>query len=274
MRNLFTVNVETREHGFDEFLIRKSENTLKAQYDKNEKLIKDTVKKKLMPLIYLSVVALICGGIFIGIFMTEAKKADFSQAYSAAGWALYIGIAGIALFAILYLVIFIWMRKFLVSPQSEKLDNEQQELEEKIANGLCVPKDCAKIDIMCRPYKLKNGKEKYNYKSYENLPMWVFAEDGNLCFADLLGVWAVPISCISSINPFPGHATLSTWNKDEKFNSPKYNRTVSFYKGNYIVKGYYSLQFTQNSEEWEVLIPEYDIDCIYELIGKYPSFKY
>ena len=101
--------------------------------------------------------------------------------------------------------------------------------------------------------------------------MWIFTENGNLCFADTFGIWAVPLSCIIAIAFFPGHATLTSWNKEEQFNSPKYKKTVRVYKHNYIVKGYYSLQILRNNEEWEVLIPVYDIDYIFELTGKYPT---
>ena len=271
MRNLFTINAKTREHGFDEFLIRKSETAFKAQYDENDKLIGDTIKKRLTPLIYLWFAALLCGGIFISIFVSEVKDAGFAQAYSAVGWALYIGIAGIALFAIFSLSAFIWTRKFMDNPQTQTLFQEQEELEDKIAHDLRIPEDRTEIDIMYHSYKLKNGKEKYQYKKYENLPMWVFVEDGALCFADTFGVWGVPLSNITSINLFPGYATLTSWNKEEKLNSPKYKRTVRYYKNNYIVNGYYSLQLIHHNEEWEVLIPAYDIDYIFELTGIYPD---
>lgn len=271
MRNLFTINIKTKEHGFNEFLIRKSDSTLKAQYDENAKSLDDTIKKRFAPLLYISFAACVCGAISIAFFMSELEDADFSQAYSTVGWALYVGIAGIALSAVLFLAAFIWMRKFMANPQTQNIMQEQTELKDKIADGLRVPEGCAEIDIMYRPYKLKKGKEKYQGKGYENLPMWVFAEDSNLCFADTFGVWAVPLSYITSITPFPGHATLSSWNKEEKFNSIRYKRMMRYYKGNYIVKGYYSLQFTRRGEEWEILIPAYDIDVISELTGKYPA---
>ena len=271
MRNLFTVNVKTKEHGLEEFLIRKSDNALKAQFDENAKSRDITIKKKFFPLISLSLVALTCGAVFIAIFMGALKDTGFAQTYSDLGWSLYIGIAGLALFAILGLIAFIWLRKFMVNPQSEEFYREQEELEDKICRGLRIPKDCTEIDIMCRRYKTRKGKEKYQYNIYENLPMWVFLEEGNLCFADTYGVWAVPVSCISSVNFFPGHAKLSSWNKEDWIDSPKYKRTVRFYKGEYVVKGYCSLQFICRNEEWEILIPEYDVDYIYGLIGKYPD---
>lgn len=271
MRTLFTINVKTKEHGFDEFLIRKSENTLKAQYDENAQLIDGRINKRFAPLIYLSFAAFLCGAIFIAFFMSKVEDANFAQAYSTVGWSLYIGIAGIVLFAVLFLAAFIWMRKFMANPQTQNIIQEQAELRDRIADGLRVPEGCAEIDIMCRPYKLKKGKEKYQGKNYENLSMWVFTADGNLCLADICGVWAVPLSSITSLNPFPGHAKLSSWNKEEKVNSPKYRRKVRYYKGTYIIKGYYSLQFICRGEEWEILIPSYDIDIISELTGKYPA---
>lgn len=268
MRNLFTINVKTKEHGFDEFLIRKSDSTLKAQYDENAKLMDGAVKKRFAPIMYLSLTALACGAIGIAIFMSQLKDVDFAQAYSAVGWALYVGIAGIALFVILVLAAFIWMRKFMVNPQTQNFFEEQHELETKITHGLRIPENCAEIDIMYRPYKLKKGNKKFQTKSYVNLPMWVFVEGEKLCFADTFGVWAVPLYSITSITPFPGHATLSTWNKEEKLSSLKYKRIVRFDNGNYIVKGYSSLQFLCHGEEWEILIPAYDIDYICELTGK------
>ena len=271
MRSLFTVNVKTKEHGFDEFLIRKSENTLKAQYDANAKLMSGAIKRRFQPLIIISFIALMCGGFLTAFFLDEVSDADFAQVYSTMGWALYIGIAGIALFVIFFAAAIVWMRKFMAHPQTQNLLEEQTELRDKIARDLRVPKESAEIDVMGCPYKLKGGKPKYDYKSYENLPMWVFVENDNLCFADLLGVWAVPLSDITAIMPFPGHAPLTSWNKEEKFNSPTYKRMVRFYKGKYIVKGYYLLQFMRHGEEWEVSIPMYDADVICKLTGKYSA---
>lgn len=271
MRNFFTVNAKTNEHGFEEFLIRKSDNVLKAQFDENDESRDKTVKKIYVPLLALSITALTCGAVFIAIFMSAVKDEGFAQTYSDLGWSLYIGIAGLALFAIFGLAAFIRMRKFMLNAQSEEFYREQEELEDKIYRGLRIPKDCTEIDIMCRQYEIRRGKERYRYKFYANLPMLVFLEEGNLCFADTYGVWAVPVSCISSVNFFPGHAKLSSWNKEDWIDSPKYKRTVRFYKGEYVVKGYCSLQFICRNEEWEILIPAYDVDYIYGLIGKYPD---
>ena len=143
MRNLFTVNVKTREHGCDEFLIRKSDTALKAQYDKNSKYIDGTLKKKYAPLIYLSFAPLICGAAGIAIFAGESKDAGIAQAYSSFGWALYMGIAGIALFTILLFTAIIRVRKFLNSPQMQNVFKEQEELEEKIARNILIPEGCA-----------------------------------------------------------------------------------------------------------------------------------
>ena len=267
MRNLFTLNIETNEHGFDDFLMRKSEDALKAQYDKNNKEIADVIKKRFKPLLIISIVAYICGTISILIFLKFLDVAGFAQV----SWALYIGIAGLTVFGIFLISALIWRHKFIANPQTQSLDQEQEELLNKIACGLGVPENSSEIDIMFRPYKIINGKEKYKIKRYANLPMWVFVEDDNLCFADTFGVWAIPLSDISSIMPFPGRAMLSAWNKAEKINSSKYKKTVRYDSGNYFVKGYYSLQIVHNDEEWEVLIPAYDIDHIYELTGKYPE---
>ena len=138
MRNLFTVNVKTREHGCDEFLIRKSDTEFKAQYDANSKFIDGTLKKKYAPLIYLSIAPLVCGAIGIAIFAGESKDAGIAQAYSTFGWALYMGIAGIALFTILLFTAIIRVRKFLNSPQAQNIVEEQEELADKIARNLLI----------------------------------------------------------------------------------------------------------------------------------------
>ena len=271
MKNLFTVDLKTREHGCDEFLIRKSDTELKEQYDKNSKYIGSTLRKKYTPFLIIWFAFFVVGGIVISIFLGNLKDAGFAQTYLSFGWALYVGIASIAVSAIFFLTAIINVRKFMKSPKIQNLLKEQEELEQRIAKSLLIPEDCAEIDIMYRPYKIKKGKVKYQNKSYENLPMRVFTEDENLCLADTFGVWAVPLSDITSIIEFPGRATLSYWNKEEEINSKKYKRKVKYYKGDFFVNGYYSLQLMRGGEEWEVLIPSYDIDCIFELTGKTPA---
>ena len=271
MKNLFTLDVNTGAHGCDEFLIRKSEDTLKLQLDESVKSVDSTIAKILKPLIIISFITFVCGIVFTGIFFEGCRNKNFAQAYSTVGWMLYVGIATLVPAVILFAAAIIWMRKFMANPQTQSRFEEQNELVSKIASGLGIPENCAKIDVLCRPYKLKNGKEHYQGKQYENFSMWVFTENDNLCFADVSGVWAFPISSITSVTLFPGHTKLTTWNKEENVNSPKYKREVRFYNGDYFVKGYYSLQLERQGEEWEVLIPVYDIEPICELTGKDPD---
>lgn len=273
MKNLFTVNTKTKEHGFDEFLLRRSDSALKTQFDENDKLFNGALKKRFNPLVYTSLALLFCGAICLAIFLEILEDAEsFAQAYSTFGWALYVGIIGILQFAILIFIAIIWMRKFMANPQTQNLLQEQDELKRKIARSLRVPEGCAGIDVLCLPYKISRGRQKYKAKNYfENLPMWVFVDNGNLYLADTFGIWAVPLSHITSVLPVKGKATISTWNKEEKITAQKYRRLVTLYKGTYYLKSRYSVQFTHNGDEWEILIPAYDIEVVTELTGKYPT---
>lgn len=273
MKNLFKVNLKTKEHGYDEFLVRKSDRGLKARYDNNSKLFDKTLKKKFAFPFYIGTAALFIGAIFICIFKGAAEKAEnnFSQAYEAMGWAMYLGIAGIVLFIVLFAWAVVGLRRFMRYPQTQNFLTEQSELERKIAQDLLVPEDCKQIDILGQPYKISQGREKGVRKNYfENLPMTVFADVSNLYLADTSGVWAIPLSGITEIIPLRGRTTLSGWNKSDKVTDKKYRKIVRVYKGKFYLKSRYSVHFTYNGELWEILIPAYDIEVMSEITGIFP----
>lgn len=271
MKNIFTINIETKQRGRDAFLIRRADGTLKAQYDEKEKWFGEASKKRVWPLAYLSYFFLICGALFCILFAIKGDDRSFAQAHAAFGWALYVGIAGIVLGVAFLLAARIRLRKLVTCPQALKVAREADALEEEIAKRLCVPEDSAELDILCLPYTLKKGKEEFQDECYDNLPMRVFVEDGNLCFADVVGVWGFPLSAVTAIVPCRERVKISAWNKEEACDAPQYRQTVKVSKGECVVQGYYSLQSKCGDEEWEVLIPAYDGETICALIGKPPA---
>ena len=99
---------------------------------------------------------------------------------------------------------------------------------------------------MCKSVFIKNGKEvvsSFSLSPYINYEMQVFVENDMLCFADLHGVYALPLSGFVDITRINKSIALPNWNKET---SPK-DEQYKTYKirdndmGMYTIKPYYQI---------------------------------
>ena len=106
--------------------------------------------------------------------------------------------------------------------------------------------------------------------------MYVFAENGYLCMADLHTVYKIaPLDSFKKIEYITRKSSFDFWTKDEDFDSPKYKEykiSSDKYETVYYIKNLCSLQFELNGEEFELIIPPYDIYAIEELTGLHPEY--
>lgn len=276
MKNLFSIDVKTKEISGQEFIIRKPDSELLEKSDKCADTLMGYKKKSGMPLAYwiIEFILLLAAAICLPGFFKGCLNNGFEIAYQRGAAILIIGIIALVVGIAMSIFASVHNKKITKSPEVGEALSEMSELNNRIKESLLVPENSADIDVLCRPFKLKKGKVKRGGRFFYcfNFSFWVFIEGENLCFADASGVYGVPLSSITDTELIKKTVTVTTWNKDEPIKDPKYKKFVKVNNyGLYFIKPHYSLRFKHNDEEWEVLIPGYEIEVISELTGKYPT---
>lgn len=269
MKNLFTLNLTTKKYGANEFLIRTPNSELVKKTDETSAMYATYRKKNGVPLWYMIVEGVfLMLGIFLLVFVSKWTDKGFERAYSTDAWALYLGAIGLGIWLVMFIVSKSCMQKV---SSGEKINNFVQQADnliEDIKQNLRIPENCIELDVFMTPAGFATNAEEFAKSkcNFHNVPMRVFREGDNLCLADLEGVWAVPVSALTSITEIAKPVFVAEWNKTEQPNSERYRETVKVngYK-TYMISKHYSVQFTVQGEVWEMLIPSYDIDGIRQL---------
>ena len=235
-------------------------------------------KKSGMPLVYtiIEYVLLLAAVICLTGFFKGCLNTGFKVAFQRGAAILIIGIVALVVGLAMWVFARLHAKKVVKSPEVGEALSEMSELNNKIKESLLVPENSADIDVLCRAFKLKNGKVKRG-KFFDcfNFSFWVFIEGENLCFANTSGVYGIPLSSITDIVLIKKAVTGTAWIKDEPMNDPKYKKIVKVNNyGIYFFKPHYSLRFKYDDEEWEVLFPGYELEVISELTGKYPTEQF
>ena len=205
---------------------------------------------------------LICLIIWIMAFIGLLSERSFAKGYRNAPFFNLMGL----------MCFIVWLSLFRVG-KTRKNEAEKAAAEYHIEKGEAlwhnveqsfgIPKDADRIDVFVEYYSVKNGKLKrksyFEPGEFLNLPMYAFAREGNLCFANMQQLWEIPLSSFRSITMDEKMTILPYWNKSEPIHSEKYKP----YKirrnklGQNFVR-YYRVEIVDSKGEFYLLIPEYD----------------
>lgn len=214
---------------------------------------------------------LFAGGFFILVELLDAGiDSGFGQVIENAPWALPVGVPLAAVGGIGLLSVFVLSGRFQNSVPVRNLNERAEKLEKECYEALGVPENAPDIDVFA--YQVKNGSRNRasRWTVYRNVVKKVFREGDAVCFADTSDVVKIPLEQITQIVKTDKRIYFNEWNKQEKFNKGVYKA----YKircgqyGTFSVKGYYVLQIASGSEQFEILIPCYDIEPVLTLTGK------
>ncbi len=272
MTNLFEYNTTTAESKYAKFIIRRTSNeTTAKQNEQTERLVQ--AEKYAQSPLWLSLVMYLTFAFAIivaGSFLNALLEVGFETALHNS--RILLPIAGVCLVIAAAIFIFkkIRLNKTVSSPAFHNITESYEKINARCYEELSVPETADEINVFMNVFKTtKSGKQKNaavaNYMAFD---FKVFAENNCLCFADVECVVAVPLSQINGIYAINKRASFINWTKQEKTNSPKYKpykiRQNNMY---YIVKPYYSLRFTSSGEEYEIIIPPYELETIKKYVN-------
>lgn len=95
----------------------------------------------------------------------------------------------------------------------------------------------------------------------------MYIKDRSLCFSDYNEEISIPGTCIKSIKEIRKKASLAGWNKEESIRSPKY-KIINNSIGMLDINSYFQIIVRNDSEEYEILIPNYDMEKLKPLLSE------
>ncbi|MBQ8010986.1 MAG: hypothetical protein IJ265_05495 [Oscillospiraceae bacterium] len=269
--NFFGVNIEQEDDKPDCAAFQTAEipPELESEMMRMQTESESFLKKADLPL-PLIIVKIICWfGWFVVLIGTLKSDVSFMEGYRNAPVLHWIGVVCFIL----------WLGLFLYGRNRMKQMNKSTELAEHIQDSeklfsdlrqaLGVPEDALEMDVLGERYVLKDGKPHHKdagLTKYLNISMAAFVRDGNLCLADTMQRWEIPLSSIRSMTLIKKRISFPEWHKDEPFNSPKYKpyKITSNSYGHFF-SYYYRIEIRDTRGDFHLLIPHFDGEVFTEL---------
>lgn len=282
MKNLFSVQKKSGQVDANGYILRSAiafvDRTPDGELLKKQAQMREEVhrveKAASLPL-WLRIAGLIVTGaaaLFVGVFFEVWSDTTFAELNKKAPWLLPVMLVCVAL-AIGYLVL-ATVRRRKVSASSDAryvLERAQNTIGESYA-ALGVPADAADTDVMLSALtkrQWENPNSRFGLV-YQNQNAKVFREGEAICFAFLDCVVKIPLERIVRIAAVDKRILFQRWNKDVPARQGIYKQYKIRMNNNGVisVKPYYAMELRDGAEEYQILIPCYDIEPVLRMTGK------
>jgi len=277
MKNLFGINIDNCENKENPeldgkiFITQNIPHNLQAQLD--EAWDQDDQFKQSLSFpswFYIIKFVLTLGAI---CFTMGILKADvsFSEGYRNAPYIYWI--TPVLWIAFISMIILERKRtkKILSSEDLSEHCRNISSLMCEAEDYLEIPENAFNIDVLMFQYTETGDKQKrknFPFFSHINLNCRTYVKNENLCLSDLNCVMEIPLQSLKSVHAEKKKASFPNWYKDEPFNSKTYKpfKITCNNQGNYYAK-YYVVEIQDIKGEFELFIPNYDIDRFCSLTG-------
>lgn len=279
MKNFFSIDMENNNEKNEypqhikPYVLREVDSNIAKRQEEATERIKDFDKQWMLPK-WLSVIKSLFSGFGIVILAVLISSAiETGEGLFSTPRRIAFALAGIVLFGTA-IALSLWERKrratVEASQEFKDFVSYVESLSASVENALFLPSDKVEVDVFYYPCKDKNGKIKDNpYFKYLNQSVDLFTENGKLCLADGGGVIGIDINAFTGIQVNPKRVSFAGWGKDQAYNKgiyKEYKMTVDS-RGVLHVKNSCSVQFTLDGENYELVIPPYELPHFERLLG-------
>lgn len=221
---------------------------------------------------YSKLISLIVWVILLfSIINAMIKGASFQEAFSNAPYFFYILPIAFGIWFYLNLLGKSKMREASQDEEIIKNDKFILEVLNQSFEQLEVPKDALQIDVLSFRYRWKEDSLKVvsqGMVSYVNIEKRAYIKDNALHLADAQQVVAVPLEEITEITLQKHRINVPSWNKEIHFSKEPYKqykmRANQF--GMLFIR-YYIAAIDHYGEQYQLYIPQYDINQLLTLTG-------
>jgi len=276
MKNLFSVNAYTDDDGLLPELkateIRTVSDATAQSMDDSIDALQEINKKIFLPMLLLIIKYALFA---IGIILLSVSVSSCAETGINDRIKICVGIASVLLVAsaIIFIVEKIREKRVVESDEYKYAISKSENADRNSLLELNIPSSAPTVDVFMWLYKIKKDGSFKNAISteYDPMEMYVFEEKGYLCLADLSSVYGIaPISSFKKIEYITKKSSFSCWNKDEPYNKGKYKEykiSADKYETEFYIKNLCSVQLELNGEEYEIIVPPYDIYAFENILG-------
>lgn len=240
------------------FVLRKLEGELKQKAKANSKFVGRSVTLHISLLI-LSYAVILFSVIFGVILIINWVKSGLESVHTEIVLFFSLLGGGILLRIIDLLIMFIIPK----TSKARTMDAESAEFEKQINTYLRIPENRVGIDILQSFDFSTNKKPSITYLVQI---FYLFIECETLCFANMDGVYGVPLSAFSVMLKIPEKVYIDRLDDETLEKHPKYIPYADK-KHKVEVNEIYSVQFHYGNEEWQFFIPVYEFETIKKFIN-------
>ncbi|MBO5286730.1 MAG: hypothetical protein J6B34_01250 [Clostridia bacterium] len=275
MKNLFSFDInDTTVSSLNQFTLREiDEDMTKRQEELNSEL--NRFEKQWRPhfaIVIIRFFLVLFGGLLL-ISAFNSLVRNGSDAFSSP-IGIILPIVSLVIVGLCSLSYYLEYRKKIKIISSEEYITVEKNAKSAIDLALSylkVPENALKTDVFCYYYyKEENGEKRdaAGHFKYLNVPMYIFKENDTLCIADVGAVFGIDINSIKGISERDEKVTFTQWNKEIPFSKEPYKEykiTLNSY-GVYTIRKTCVIKFEKDADEYEILIPHYDIEPITKLL--------
>lgn len=255
------------------FITERLEESEEKTIDQLNDEFDEQIKRAELPL-YLRIIKFICTVLAL-IAVASIIRADvpFDVAFGNAPYIFIAGVAAATIAIALWIIEAVKRNGYLNSEEYRQHCEKEDAAAKNIMTRLNIPEDAELIDVLAQSYKLNDNnivkKSIFEAKpQFMPIELFMYKDEKGLRLADCTGVFTFPYDEIIGIDPVNNKAILLEWNKPESIKSEKYKpyKMTSDNLDRIHVKNYYSLKIKRCSTDYEILIPEYEIDSVARLL--------
>lgn len=198
------------------------------------------------------------------VVLRAASELGFAEAFVKLPlWLPIVGAAGFVVWLVLKLIEYRNGKKDEETGDYDRALEEVASINQAANDMLGVPPDYATVDVMAYYYKPAKGKLDGEYL---NEDMKLFSKDDELCLADIDSVYSFPIKDFVRYYLGSEKLPLAIWNKEENYDEGEYLQYGIKTKYTDMACLCYSLQFVCDSEVYEIIFPEYELEHFQKLV--------
>ena len=276
MKNIFGVQKDNEKIDGQKYIVRSLSEQLVQERDNFNKEFEEHTKKASLPK-FINIIRSILGFIFFFILIgtiKSLKEISLKEAFTNAPYLFIIAIVSLVAYITITFIGKKKLKKVLESDEFNSFNNNSETLLARLLNDLRISHDSKQVDVLLYAYSLnKNNKEKnmtaLQMSKYINMELYLFKENDSLCLANLDEVVSIPLRDIKEIVKVNKKIDMMQWNKDEAYNKGRYKEykiTMNQYNI-YFFKPYYSIRINDGTEEFEIIVPPYDIEFFNDILN-------
>lgn len=204
------------------------------------------------------------------VVLRAASELGFAEAFVKLPlWLPIVGAAGFMVWLVLKLIEYRNGKKGEETGTLDSALDAVASINQTAETLLGVPQDYATVDVMAYYYKPAKSKLSLGDRAdgiYYNDEMKLFCKDDELCLADDERVFSFPIKDFVRYYLGSEKLPLAWWNKEINYDEGEYLQYGIKTKYTDMACLCYSLQFVCDSEVYEIIFPEYELEHFQKLV--------